>query len=138
MKKNTRIFRSAEERAHLLAAWRNSGLPADEFAESRSIKPKTFYWWRWQASHGAKKNPGKKPAKTKNHTSTHSAGPNKDTSTRVPRLVKVEVEESTKVNGDVAWELEAALGLTLRVRAGIEKDELEPILHAMLARGTAT
>lgn len=107
--------RSAAQWKKLITAWRRSGLSAAQFAAEHGLRATTLQWWRW--------NLARSPS-TPEPTPTS------------PRLVAVEMLPDGVTASDcpdVAWEIEGAGGVVLRVRTTIDAAALERVLLAMRA-----
>jgi hypothetical protein len=109
--------RSAREWARLVAAWKNSGKSAADFAVTRGVEPGTLTWWKWKLT-------------------SRTAAPAEDL-----RLVAVEIAPAVTAPAmateiaSPAWELTSAHGEVLRVYRSIAPAELAAVLSALRISG---
>ena len=105
--------RSAWEWARLVAAWKQSGKSAADFAATRGVEPGTLTWWKWKLT-------------------SRTAAPAEDL-----RLVAVEIAPevtATEITSP-AWEITSARGDVLRVYRSIAPAELAAVLSALRTSG---
>ena len=111
--------RSAREWARLVAAWKESGKSAADFAATRGIEPGRLTWWKWKLT-------------------SRTVAPAEEL-----RLVEVETAPAetapTTATATVitfpAWEITSARGDVLRVYRSIAPEELAAVLSVLRTSG---
>jgi hypothetical protein len=101
--------RSAREWAHLVGAWKRSGLTAKEFGASEGVSAHSLGWWRWRLRSRS--------------------------GVAAVRFARVDVQADAAPAGksmaSPTWELVTKRG-TLRVHDGIGEEPLHAVLRALL------
>ena len=107
--------RTAKEWSRIVAAWKKSGRPVDEFAASRGIAPRTLTWWKWRLAQLA--------------LAEGPAAP--DELQLIP--VGLEPARTREAEAMPAWEVSTAGGHVLRFHHRITPAELAAVLEALAA-----
>jgi hypothetical protein len=113
-RKSSRRRRSATQWAQLLAGWDRDTTSAADFAKSLGVARGTLAWWCWRLK----------------HTPVSTAAVD-DT----VRFLQVDVaHEAGSLDARGDWEFTCAAGHTLRVRGGVDPEQLRLVLDHMTAR----